>query len=175
MYKPASLHRELLFVGVAMLVLWGLCELADLSYWILAVAAAGYLCWHLYHLWSLARWLDGGNDQLLLDAPGVWGHVYQRLEVKRRKAAKRKKQVGRLLKQFKSSTRALPDATIVLDKKFHIQWLNKFLFFDRIILNLYYKMLGKKLVFTAHNVDMRERDNRNSFWSSPISAHVPKS
>jgi len=48
---------------------------------------------------------------------------------------------------------------------FHIQWLNKFAFFDRIILNLYYKLLGKKLVFTAHNVDARERDGKNSFYN----------
>lgn len=48
---------------------------------------------------------------------------------------------------------------------FHIQWLNKFLFFDRIVLNLYYKALGKKLIFTAHNVDSRERDGNNSFYN----------
>ncbi|UCF30271.1 MAG: glycosyltransferase family 4 protein [bacterium] len=48
---------------------------------------------------------------------------------------------------------------------FHIQWLNKFLFFDRIVLNLYYKMLGKKLVFTAHNVDPKERDGNNSTYN----------
>jgi glycosyltransferase involved in cell wall biosynthesis len=48
---------------------------------------------------------------------------------------------------------------------FHIQWLNKFLFFDRIVLNLFYKMCGKKLVFTAHNVDQRERDKGNSLYN----------
>jgi D-inositol-3-phosphate glycosyltransferase len=48
---------------------------------------------------------------------------------------------------------------------FHIQWLNKFLFFDRIILNLFYKMCGKKLIFTAHNVDQRERDEGNSLYN----------
>lgn len=41
---------------------------------------------------------------------------------------------------------------------FHILWLNKFTFFDRTLLNLYYKALGKKLVFTAHNVNAGERD-----------------
>jgi hypothetical protein len=41
---------------------------------------------------------------------------------------------------------------------FHILWLNKFTFFDRTMLNIYYKLLGKKLVFTAHNVDQKERD-----------------
>lgn len=41
---------------------------------------------------------------------------------------------------------------------FHIQWPNKFVHFDRIFLNMYYKMLGKKLVFTAHNVNAGIRD-----------------
>lgn len=36
---------------------------------------------------------------------------------------------------------------------FHIQWLNKFYFIDRTILLIYYKILGKKVLFTAHNVD----------------------
>jgi glycosyltransferase involved in cell wall biosynthesis len=48
-------------------------------------------------------------------------------------------------------------------KLFHIQWPNKFVHFDRIFLNMYYKMLGKKLVFTAHNVNAGIRDaNDNS-------------
>jgi D-inositol-3-phosphate glycosyltransferase len=46
---------------------------------------------------------------------------------------------------------------------FHILWFNKLLLFDRTVLNLYYKLLHKKLVFTAHNVDEKERDGGNSF------------
>src|SRR5687768_13300743 len=34
---------------------------------------------------------------------------------------------------------------------FHILWNNKFEHFDRTLLMLYYKMLGKKITFTAHN------------------------
>lgn len=45
---------------------------------------------------------------------------------------------------------------------FHILWFNKLILFDRTILNIYYKLLGKKLVFTAHNVDERERDGGNN-------------
>ena len=45
---------------------------------------------------------------------------------------------------------------------FHIQWLNKFIYFDRTILNVYYKLLGKKLVFTVHNVNAAERDENDS-------------
>ena len=44
---------------------------------------------------------------------------------------------------------------------FHIQWTERFAFYDRTILNLYYKLLGKKIVFTAHNVNAGERDGRD--------------
>lgn len=46
---------------------------------------------------------------------------------------------------------------------FHILWLNKFLFFDRTLLALYYRALGKKLVFTAHNINAGERDGTDGF------------
>ena len=45
---------------------------------------------------------------------------------------------------------------------FHILWPNKFVYFDRTLLNLYYRALGKKLVFTAHNVNTEDRDQRDS-------------
>jgi D-inositol-3-phosphate glycosyltransferase len=45
---------------------------------------------------------------------------------------------------------------------FHILWPNKFVYFDRTLLNFYYRILGKKLVFTAHNVNTEARDRRDS-------------
>lgn len=45
---------------------------------------------------------------------------------------------------------------------FHMQSFNKFVFFDRSLLNLYFKLLGKRLVFTAHNIDPKERDGGNT-------------
>jgi D-inositol-3-phosphate glycosyltransferase len=53
-------------------------------------------------------------------------------------------------------------------KLFHIQWPYKFVFLDRVVLPLFYKLLGKKLVFTAHNVDRGVRDGRSTWvnrWS----------
>jgi D-inositol-3-phosphate glycosyltransferase len=43
---------------------------------------------------------------------------------------------------------------------FHILWLNRFIYFDGTIVNLYYRLLGKKLVYTAHNVNIWERDGK---------------
>lgn len=50
-------------------------------------------------------------------------------------------------------------------KLFHIQWPNKFVYFDRTLLILYYKILGKKLIFTAHNVNAGVRDNNDSLMN----------
>ncbi len=41
---------------------------------------------------------------------------------------------------------------------FHLLWNNKIQLLDRTLLMLYYKALGKKVVFTAHNVNAAKRD-----------------
>jgi glycosyltransferase involved in cell wall biosynthesis len=45
---------------------------------------------------------------------------------------------------------------------FHILWNNKFELVDRIALMILYRLMGKKLVFTAHNVNAAKRDGRDS-------------
>ena len=54
---------------------------------------------------------------------------------------------------------------------FHILWNNKFEFFDRTLLTLYYKCLGKKVVLTAHNVNARGRDGTDS-WLNRFSLRI---
>ncbi len=54
---------------------------------------------------------------------------------------------------------------------FHILWFNKFIVLDRTLLNIYYKALGKKIVFTAHNIDQGERDGRST-WLNRISLRI---
>jgi len=45
---------------------------------------------------------------------------------------------------------------------FHILWNNRFEFFDRTVLMLYYKLVGKDIVLTAHNVNAEKRDGKDS-------------
>lgn len=47
-------------------------------------------------------------------------------------------------------------------KIFHILWNNKFQFLDRTLLTFYYKLLGKKVVLTAHNVNAARRDRNDT-------------
>jgi len=51
---------------------------------------------------------------------------------------------------------------IAKPKIFHILWNNKFQYFDRTLLMLYYKLMGKKIAFTAHNVNAGKRDANDS-------------
>ncbi|MGD0098823.1 MAG: glycosyltransferase family 4 protein [Acidobacteriota bacterium] len=49
---------------------------------------------------------------------------------------------------------------------FHILWLNKFVFIDRTLLNLYYKALGKKIIFTAHDINYRKLAGSDTLMNS---------
>ena len=48
-------------------------------------------------------------------------------------------------------------------KVLHILWNNKIEIFDRTVLMLYYKLLGKKIALTAHNVNQARRDSNDSW------------
>jgi glycosyltransferase involved in cell wall biosynthesis len=58
--------------------------------------------------------------------------------------------------------RLLRYTTTTNAKVFHILWNNKLQLFDRTILMAYHKLLGKKIVFTAHNVNAGKRDHTDT-------------
>ena len=68
--------------------------------------------------------------------------------------------VFRILRYY---LRLIKYAFVTESEIFHIQWLNRFVHFDRTFLNIYYKCLGKKLVFTAHNINAAQRDKNDNF------------
>lgn len=56
-------------------------------------------------------------------------------------------------------------------KLFHILWNNKFQLLDCTVLMLYYRLLGKRVVFTAHNVNAGKRDSNDS-WLNRVSLRI---
>jgi glycosyltransferase involved in cell wall biosynthesis len=56
-------------------------------------------------------------------------------------------------------------------KILHILWNNKFEIFDRTLLMLYYRLLGKRIVLTAHNVNAGQRDANDS-WRNRLSLKI---
>jgi len=59
-------------------------------------------------------------------------------------------------------TRLIRYAATAEPKIFHILWNNKFEFFDRTLLMLYYKLLRKRIVLTLHNVNAARRDSKDT-------------
>src|SRR5688572_7384133 len=57
--------------------------------------------------------------------------------------------------------RLLRYAAAAEPKVFHILWNNKLELLDRTLLMLYYRLLGKRVVYTVHNVNAGQRDGRD--------------
>jgi glycosyltransferase involved in cell wall biosynthesis len=58
--------------------------------------------------------------------------------------------------------RLLKYAATARPKIFHILWNNKFEFLDRTAVMLWYRLLGRRIVLTAHNVNACQRDANDS-------------
>ena len=103
--------------------------------------------------------LIGSDD---LDSPvfhGKQGVNYLNLRGDQRPEASLTKKITRILLFY---LRLIRYAATAKPEIFHILWNNKFQYFDRTLLMLYYKLLGKKIILTVHNVNASRRDSRDS-------------
>lgn len=101
-----------------------------------------------------------GNDEM--EAFQVTKHhlvSYLNLRGNQDQNAPLEKKVSRILSYY---SRLIRYSFKTESKLFHILWLNKFTHFDRSLLNLFYKMTGKKIVFTAHNINEKARDGKDN-------------
>jgi len=78
---------------------------------------------------------------------------------------------AKVLRVLKYYARLIAYAAKAKPKLFHILWNNKFQLFDCTLLMLYYKLLSKRVVFTAHNVNAGKRDQNDS-WLNRISLKI---
>jgi glycosyltransferase involved in cell wall biosynthesis len=78
---------------------------------------------------------------------------------------------AKVLRVLKYYARLVGYAAEAKPKLFHLLWNNKFQLFDRTLLMLYYKLLGKCVVFTAHNVNAGKRDSNDS-WLNRVSLKI---
>jgi glycosyltransferase involved in cell wall biosynthesis len=104
----------------------------------------------------------GSNE---VDAPGLHGHPlvnFFNLRGDQSVNAGFAKKMARVLAYY---GKLIGYAATAKPKIFHILWNNKFEFVDRVVLMLYYRLLGKKIIFTAHNINAGARDNSDSWWN----------
>jgi D-inositol-3-phosphate glycosyltransferase len=105
-----------------------------------------------------------GSD--LVDGPEM--HITPRLRFLNLHGSKRQAGIGiRVMRLLVSYARLIRYAFTATPRIFHILWNNTLPLFDRTILTLLYKLAGKKILFTAHNVNAGRRDRRDS-WVNRI-------
>jgi glycosyltransferase involved in cell wall biosynthesis len=80
-------------------------------------------------------------------------------------------QLAKMLRVLSYYAKLLWFSATARPKLFHILWNNKFQFFDRTLLMLYYRLLGKKITFTVHNVNAGKRDLNDS-WLNRYSLRI---
>jgi D-inositol-3-phosphate glycosyltransferase len=76
--------------------------------------------------------------------------------------------VSRTLRHYTSLIRYSASAR---PRVFHILWNSKIQLFDRTLLMLYFRVLGKRISLTAHNVNQARRDSRDS-WLNRITLRI---
>ena len=92
--------------------------------WCLLLAAVGYIIWMHTKLERLLSWLRDHKTHEPPEAPGAFEELSLEIDYLRERHKRRKKKLANYLKQFQQATRALPDATVVLDSRNEVRWAN---------------------------------------------------
>ncbi|MBT8119614.1 MAG: phosphate regulon sensor histidine kinase PhoR [Gammaproteobacteria bacterium] len=118
-----SLRRELvlLITWIAFMLLIGM--ITESVFLLLFIALAVYLAWHLFNLNRLHKWLVNPSKKTP-EVFGIWDDVYYQLYQLFKRQRKARRRLTSILNRFQKSTRALPYATIVLNKSNEIEWFN---------------------------------------------------
>jgi len=92
--------------------------------WWLAAALFGAGLRHVWQMHRLESWLRQGPRHQPPASWGLWGEVFDHYYRLQRRYNKRKKRLARVIREFRESTGAMPDGTVVLDNDRRISWFN---------------------------------------------------
>jgi len=90
----------------------------------LLVGTGAYLAWQMRNLMRLERWLRKGRRIHPPQSQGLWEVVFDNLYQLQRRHRQRRQRLAALLRRFKESANAMPDATVVLRGQGEMQWWN---------------------------------------------------
>jgi two-component system, OmpR family, phosphate regulon sensor histidine kinase PhoR len=92
--------------------------------WFLLLAVSIFLFRNLLLLHRLEHWLSKDRKRHPPETWGIWGEVFEHYYRLQRRYYKRKKRLARVIREFRESTAAMPDGTLVLDHELRIMWFN---------------------------------------------------
>lgn len=114
---------ELATVGCALAVLAAV-SATQLGYAPLTVALTAYLAWNGFQLFRFREWLRRPKKAPQPIPIGIWKAILIEANRLREREKSHKKRLRDILGGFQESTGALPDATVVLNEQWEIEWFN---------------------------------------------------
>ncbi|HPY41249.1 MAG TPA: phosphate regulon sensor protein PhoR, partial [Thiolinea sp.] len=97
------------------------------GYWLLSflLVSSSYIAWILFKLRQLQKWLVAGQPpESMPDSDGAWEQITYLIHRSKQKSKSRKKKQRETLDRLNNVMAALPDATILINQDFIIQWSN---------------------------------------------------
>ncbi len=134
--------------------------------WVFAslLTLGAYICWLYYRMLKLEQWIRKGTRVTqVYDDNGFVGIIIRQLYEQKKVHNQRKRRTKRILRRLNQNISALPDATVLLNSEFQIEWCNEP---ARYLLNLRSPQdLGYKIInlirdpeFLAYLNDPESRD-----------------
>ncbi|MCB1734296.1 MAG: phosphate regulon sensor histidine kinase PhoR [Gammaproteobacteria bacterium] len=90
----------------------------------LIAALIVYIAWGWRNLHKLEQWLNQSNRTRPPPVTGIWEYVFNDIYALRLRYRRRKRRLGNIIKRFRRTTGALPDATVLLDDDGAMEWFN---------------------------------------------------
>lgn len=91
---------------------------------VLSMLLAAAFAWNMWQLTRLERWVRLGRK---IEPPlswGIWGETFHALSRHQRRQRERRQRLRGLIRQYRDSAKAMPDATAVLQRGDRVVWWN---------------------------------------------------
>jgi two-component system, OmpR family, phosphate regulon sensor histidine kinase PhoR len=92
--------------------------------WFLLAAVTGLLVWHFWNLLRLSWWLWVDRSMTPPPGSGSWEPLLYGLHQLQMRNKKRRRELGSLIKRFRSGAESLPDAVVLTTEEGAIFWCN---------------------------------------------------
>jgi len=93
--------------------------------WLLVVSLLAALVWHAYNLLKLSYWLWLDKSMLPPEGRGGWEPIFYGIYQMQQRNRKRRRELGQLIKRFRSGAESLPDAVVMMTTEGNIFWCNR--------------------------------------------------
>jgi len=92
--------------------------------WFLLLAVTALLVWHFWNLMRLSWWIWVDRSMTPPTGRGSWDPLLYGLHQMQLRNKKRRRELGNLIKRFRSGAESLPDAVILTTEEGNIFWCN---------------------------------------------------